>query len=72
MGIQEVKTLKKERLINSEIEADSDGKTYFINYHDDLRRDIVEFLNSHGFDTTCEVIERGESNGNTKPTEETE
>lgn len=72
LGIQEVKTLKKERLINSEIQADSDGKTYFINYHDDLRRDIVEFLNSHGFKTTCEVIERGESNGNTKSTEETE
>ena len=72
LGIQEVKTLKKERLINSEIQADSDGRTYFINYHDELRRDIVEFLNSHGFDTTCEVIERGEANGNYQPIEETE
>lgn len=72
LGVQEIKTLKKERLINSEIEADSDGKTYFIDYHDELRRDIVEFLNAHGFETTCEIMERGEPNGNNKPIEETE
>ena len=72
LGIQEVKTLKKERLINSEIQADSDGRNYFIDYHDDLRSDIVKFLNSHGFDTTCEVIERGESTGNNQHIEETE
>lgn len=72
LGVQEVKTLKKERLINSEIEADSDGRTYFSDYHDELRRDIVAFLNSHGFKTTCDIIERGESNGNYQPIEETE
>lgn len=72
LGVQEVKTMKKERLINSEIQADSDGKTYFLEYHDEVRREIVNFLNSHGFDTTCEILERGEENGNIKPTEETE
>lgn len=72
LGVQEVKTMKKERLINSEIQADSDGKTYFIDYHDELRRDIVEFLNARGFDTTCRILERGESNGINQPIEETE
>lgn len=72
LGIQEVKTLKKERLINSEIQADSDGRNYFTDYHDGLRSDIVKFLNSHGFDTTCEVIGRGESTGNNQHIEETE
>lgn len=70
LGVEEVKTLKKERLINSEIQADSDGKTYFIDYHDELRREIVEFLNSHGFNTSCEILERGETNGNNQPIEE--
>lgn len=72
LGVQEVKTLKKERLINSEIQADSDGKTYFLDYHDEIRRDIVDFLNSHGFDTDCKIIERGEQNGNNQPDAETE
>lgn len=72
LGVEEVKTLKKERLINSEIQADSDGKTYFLEYHDELRREIVEFLNAHGFKTTCENLERGDNNGNTQPNEETE
>ena len=72
LGVQEVKTMKKERLINSEIQADSDGKTYFLDYHDEIRREIVEFLNSHGFETTCEIMERGEPDGNNQPTEETE
>lgn len=72
MGVEEVKTLKKERLINSEIQADSDGKTYFIEYHDELRREIVDFLNSHGFSTSCEILERGEANANTQHNEETE
>lgn len=68
LGVQEVKTMKKERLINSEIQADSDGKTYFLYYHDEIRRDIIEFLNAHGFETTCEILERGEPNGNNKST----
>lgn len=72
LGVQEVKTMKKERLINSEIQADSDGKTYFLDYHDEMRRDIIEFLNDHGFETTCEIRERGEPNGNNQPTNETE
>ena len=72
LGVQEVKTMKKERLINSEIQADSDGKTYFLDYHDEIRREIVEFLNSHGFNVNCEILERGETNGNNQPTEETE
>lgn len=72
LGVQEVKTLKKERLISSEIEADSDGKTYFLDYHDELRRKIVDFLNKHGFNTSCEILERGETNGEYKPTNETE
>lgn len=72
LGVQEVKTMKKERLINSEIQADSDGKTYFLDYQDEIRSDIIEFLNAHGFETTCEIIERGEPNGITQPTEETE
>ena len=72
MGVKEVKTMKKERLITSEIEADSDGKTYFIDYHDELRREIVDFLNSHGFETSCEILERGDNNANHKPIEETE
>ena len=72
LGVQEVKTMKKERLINSEIQADSDGKTYFLDYHDEIRREIVEFLNSHGFNVSCEILERGETNGNNQPTEETE
>ena len=72
LGVQEMKTMKKERLINSEIQADSDGKTYFLDYHDELRSDIIEFLNAHGFDTTCKIMERGELNGNNQPTEETE
>lgn len=70
LGVEEVKTLKKERLINSEIQADSDGKTYFLEYHDELRREIVNFLNSHGFDTSCEILERGDNNANTQPTKE--
>ena len=70
LGVEEVKTLKKERLINSEIQADSDGKTYFLDYHDELRREIIAFLNSHGFNTSCEILERGDSNGNTQPTKE--
>ena len=70
LGVEEVKTLKKERLINSEIQADSDGKTYFIEYHDELRREITNFLNSHGFNVNCEIIERGDNNGNTQPTKE--
>lgn len=70
LGVEEVKTLKKERLINSEIQADSDGKTYFLDYHDELRSEIVDFLNAHGFETTCEILERGEDNGNTQPTKE--
>lgn len=72
LGVQEVKTMKKERLINSEIQADSDGKTYFLDYHDEIRREIVEFLNSHGFNVNCEILERGEPDGNNQPTEETE
>lgn len=72
LGVQEVKTMKKERLINSEIQADSDGKTYFLDYHDEIRREIVEFLNSHGFNVNCEILERGEPNGNNQHTEETE
>lgn len=72
LGVQEVKTMKKERLINSEIQADSDGKTYFLDYHDELRSDIIDFLKSHGFDTTCEIMERGESDGNNQPTNENE
>lgn len=72
LGVQEVKTMKKERLISSEIEADSDGKTYFLDYHDEIRREIVEFLNSHGFNVSCEFIERGEDNGNTQHSSETE
>ena len=72
LGVQEVKTLKKERLISSEIEADSDGKTYFLDYHDELRREIVDFLNSHGFNTDCKISERGDSNGDTQPIKETE
>ena len=72
LGVQEVKTMKKERLISSEIEADSDGKTYFIDYHDELRREIVAFLNAHGFNTDCKIIERGDNNGDTQPIEETE
>ena len=72
MGVKEVKTMKKERLITSEIEADSDGKTYFIDYHDELRREIVDFLNSHGFNTDYQILERGDSNANTQPIEETE
>ena len=72
LGVQEVKTMKKERLINSEIQADSDGKTYFLDYHDEIRREIVEFLNSHGFNVSCEILERGEPDGNNQPTEETE
>ena len=72
LGVEEVKTMKKERLINSEIQADSDGKTYFLDYHDEIRREIVEFLNSHGFNVNCEILERGETNGNNQPTEETE
>lgn len=72
LGVEEVKTLKKERLISSEIKADSDGKTYFIDYHDELRREIVEFLNSHGFNVSCEIIERGEVNGNNQHSSETE
>lgn len=69
LGVQEVKTMKKERLINSEIQADSDGKTYFLDYHDEIRRNIIEFLSAHGFETTCEILERGEPNGNTQPNE---
>ena len=72
MGVQEVKTMKKERLITSEIEADSDGKNYFLDYHDELRREIVDFLNSHGFNTDCKILERGDNNANTQPIEETE
>ena len=72
MGVQEVKTMKKERLITSEIEADSDGKNYFLDYHDELRREIVDFLNSHGFETSCEILERGDNNANTQPITETE
>ena len=72
MGVKEVKTMKKERLITSEIEADSDGKTYFIDYHDELRREIVDFLNSHGFNTDCKILERGDNNANTQSIEETE
>ena len=72
LGVQEVKTMKKERLINSEIQADSDGKTYFLDYHDEIRREMVEFLNSHGFETTCEILERGEPNGNNQPNKEDE
>lgn len=70
LGVEEVKTLKKERLINSEIRADSDGKTYFLDYHDEIRREIVDFLNSHGFKTSCEILERGDNNANTQPTKE--
>lgn len=70
LGVEEVKTMKKERLISSEIQADSDGKTYFLDYHDELRREITDFLNSHGFETSCEILERGDSNGNTQPTKE--
>lgn len=72
LGVQEVKTLKKERLISSEIQADSDGKTYFIDYHDELRSEITDFLNSHGFNVNCEILERGENHGNTQPIEEVE
>ena len=72
LGVEEVKTLKKERLINSEIQADSDGKTYFLEYHDELRSEIAEFLNAHGFETTCEILERGDNNGNAQPIKETE
>lgn len=69
LGVEEVKTLKKERLINSEIKADSDGKTYFLDYQDEIRREIVSFLNAHGFYTDCKIIERGDKNGNIKPIE---
>lgn len=72
LGVQEVKTMKKERLITTEIQADSDGKTYFLNYHDEIRSDIIEFLKAHGFETTCEIRERGEPTGNNQHTEETE
>ena len=72
LGVQEVKTMKKERLISSEIEADSDGKTYFIDYHDEIRREITDFLNSHGFNTSCEILERGDNNGDPQPIKETE
>ena len=72
LGVQEVKTMKKERLISSEIEADSDGKTYFLDYHDELRREITDFLNSHGFNTDCKILERGDSNGDAQHIEETE
>lgn len=72
LGVEEVKTLKKERLINSEIQADSDGKTYFIEYHDEIRREITDFLKSHGFNVSCEILERGEDNGNTQPIKENE
>ena len=72
LGVQEVKTMKKERLISSEIEADSDGKTYFLDYHDELRREIVDFLNAHGFNTDCKILERGDSNGDAQHIEETE
>ena len=72
LGVEEVKTLKKERLISSEIRADSDGKTYFIDYHDELRREIVDFLNSHGFNTDCKILERGDNNANTQHNEEAE
>lgn len=72
LGVQEVKTMKKERLITSEIQADSDGKTYFIDYHDELRREITDFLNSHGFNTSCEILERGDKNGDAQHIEETE
>ena len=64
--------MKKERLITSEIQADSDGKTYFIDYHDELRREIVDFLNAHGFNTDCKILERGDSNGDPQPIKETE
>lgn len=72
LGVEEVKTLKKERLISSEIQADSDGKTYFLEYHDELRREIVDFLKSHGFNVSCEILERGDNNGNTQHIKETE
>lgn len=72
LGVQEVKTMKKERLITSEIEADSDGKNYFLDYHDELRREIVDFLNSHGFNVSCEIIERSDTNGNNQHSSETE
>ena len=72
MGVKEVKTMKKERLITSEIEADSDGKNYFIDYHDELRREILDFLNSHGFNTDCQILERGDNNANTQSIKETE
>lgn len=72
LGVQEVKTMKKERLISSEIQADSDGKNYFIDYHDEIRREITDFLNSHGFNVSCEILERGETHGNAQPIEETE
>lgn len=72
LGVQEVKTMKKERLISSEIQADSDGKTYFLDYHDELRSDIIDFLKAHGFDTTCEIMERGEPDGINQPNEEIE
>lgn len=72
LGVEEVKTLKKERLITSEIKADSDGKTYFIDYHDELRREITDFLNSHGFETSCEILERSDSNANNQPIKEDE
>lgn len=72
LGVQEVKTMKKERLITSEIEADSDGKNYFLDYHDELRREIVDFLISHGFNTDCQILERGDNNANTQSIEETE
>ena len=72
LGVEEVKTMKKERLITSEIEADSDGKNYFLDYHDELRREIVDFLNAHGFNTSCEILERGDKNANTQSIEETE
>lgn len=72
LGVQEVKTLKKERLISSEIEADSDGKTYFIDYHDEIRREITDFLKSHGFNVSCDILERGDSDGNTQLIKEDE
>lgn len=72
LGVQEVKTMKKERLITSEIQADSDGKTYFIDYHDELRREITDFLKSHGFNTDCQIIERGDNDANNQHIEETE
>ncbi|MCQ2966748.1 MAG: hypothetical protein MJ250_08470 [Alphaproteobacteria bacterium] len=70
LGVQEVKTMKKERLINSEIQADSDGKTYFLDYHDEIREEIVAFLTKNGFETTCEILERGDFNAINQSTDE--